>query len=330
MATAVQPGTEPRTANPRTRLVLASLLGAAFIVAGVVVAAYLVPMLWRQAVSPVVAQFGPFVDVALRLVAQLAAVAGVVWVGSLLAGENPPRGLRGGIFLVISLAVAIFFVVRAVGLNFQDTGFGMPVTVVTLGVLLGLAYRFLVSPRAEKWMVALEEQGWFHAFHYKKTQGVRVRRYTLLGILLVGWTGVYSIVQQEALGTGDWVLAIPFTGDPNATIAPLSDIQYSVPVILAALSLWVAWRAVNLPTFADFLIATEAEMNKVSWSSRKSLVRDTIVVLATTILMTLFLLAVDLFWGWLLSAVRVLPGQSTAAGVQAGQVDPQLLKKADY
>ena len=29
--------------------------------------------------------------------------------------------------------------------------------------------------------------------------------------------------------------------------------------------LWIGYRVVNLPSFADFLIAVEAEMNKVSW-----------------------------------------------------------------
>ena len=51
--------------------------------------------------------------------------------------------------------------------------------------------------------------------------------------------------------------------------------------------LWRAWRGmVNFPAFADFLIATEAEMNKVSWTTRKRLVQDTIVVLTTVVLMT--------------------------------------------
>ena len=52
----------------------------------------------------------------------------------------------------------------------------------------------------------------------------------------------------------------------------------------------------NYPAFADFLIATEAEMNKVSWTTRKKLVQDTIVVLVTLFLMTVFLLAVDILW----------------------------------
>ena len=83
-----------------------------------------------------------------------------------------------------------------------------------------------------------------------------------------------------------------------------------------------AWRAVNMPVFADFLVATEAEMNKVSWSSRRRLAQDTIVVLVTCLILTAFLLLVDLFWGWLLSRsfIGVLPPRSaqTAKGGAEG------------
>jgi len=60
------------------------------------------------------------------------------------------------------------------------------------------------------------------------------------------------------------------------------------------------------------LIATEAEMNKVSWSTRRRLYQDTIVVLVTLAIMTLFLFVVDMFWGWLLSRsiVGVLPSKT--------------------
>jgi preprotein translocase subunit SecE len=43
--------------------------------------------------------------------------------------------------------------------------------------------------------------------------------------------------------------------------------------------LWLGFRIVNLPTFADFLIAVEAEMNKVSWPSRTELIRASMVVI---------------------------------------------------
>jgi preprotein translocase SecE subunit len=49
------------------------------------------------------------------------------------------------------------------------------------------------------------------------------------------------------------------------------------------------------------LIATEAELNKVSWVTRKRLVQDTVVVLVFLAIFTVFLLVVDSLWGWILS-----------------------------
>ena len=57
------------------------------------------------------------------------------------------------------------------------------------------------------------------------------------------------------------------------------------------------FRVVNMPRFADFLIAVEAEMNKVSWPSRSELVRSSIVVLITIFVLAVVLFAYDMFWG---------------------------------
>jgi preprotein translocase SecE subunit len=81
----------------------------------------------------------------------------------------------------------------------------------------------------------------------------------------------------------------------------LPSVQYTVPLLLLAVSLWLAWRIVNMPTFADFLIATEAEMNKVSWTTQRRLIQDTIVVLVTVVLMALFLFGMDYTWKIVLS-----------------------------
>lgn len=322
MATAVQTNnTEPQAPNPRTTLVFASILGALFVLAGIGVAAYLIPQLLKDSV----ATNNPFVDVALRLVAQIAAVAGVVWLGSKLAGDNPPKGLRGGIFLAISTLITVFFLTRAVWMNTADMNIAAVITAGVMIVLLFLGYRFLTSDRGIQYMHAIEEQGWLSTFSHKRTQGIKVRRFTLLGILLVGWSGVWAIVNHEPFGRGNWNLEVPFT-DKFVTV--LSDVEYSIPFLLSALTFWVAWRAVNVPTFADFLIATEAEMNKVSWSSKRRLFQDTIVVLVTVVLLTLFLLVVDLFWGWLLSHkwISVLPPQTQ----QSSTIDPIQGKKVDW
>jgi preprotein translocase SecE subunit len=54
------------------------------------------------------------------------------------------------------------------------------------------------------------------------------------------------------------------------------------------------------------LIATEAELNKVSWTTRKRLIQDTVVVLVTVLLLTVFLFVIDQFWGFILSHIGVL------------------------
>ena len=76
---------------------------------------------------------------------------------------------------------------------------------------------------------------------------------------------------------------------------------------------------VNVPSFADFLIATEAELNKVSWTTRRRLIQDTIVVLVTVVLFTLFLFVVDVAWGQILSlkAIGVLKLPESGQGAQS-------------
>jgi preprotein translocase SecE subunit len=98
----------------------------------------------------------------------------------------------------------------------------------------------------------------------------------------------------------------------------LPDMNYTVPIILIIGGLWLAWRVVNFPPFADFLIATEAELNKVSWTTQKRLVQDTIVVLVTVVLFTVFLLIVDMAWSWLLTTIKVMPEQPAATRVTDG------------
>jgi preprotein translocase SecE subunit len=328
MATAVETSSEPRVPSRPANLALAGLVGAVYVVAALAVVFYAVPAAWAEYVAPAIPAGLGDLPLAARVAVQAAAAGLLVWFGRALAGPNPPLGVRGGIFLVISAACAVFFLTRAVGLWAESAFEGATGQVVTAAVglvLLFFAVRLVASPRGGRWMVGLEEQGWFHASRYKPALGQRVRRLTLLGILLVGATGVYALINQGMIPER-WALALPFTspdGSPeaNRAVTLIPHARYWVPVLLLAAAAWVAYRAVNLPTFAEFLIATEAEMNKVSWSSRRRLFQDTIVVLVTTLLMALFLLAVDLFWGWLLSreTVGVLP-PSAADKDKSGQV----------
>jgi preprotein translocase subunit SecE len=60
-------------------------------------------------------------------------------------------------------------------------------------------------------------------------------------------------------------------------------------VVLGILIFWL----VNKPSVADFMIAAESEMKKVSWSSRKEIAVSTFIVIVLVILLAVFLGVTD-------------------------------------
>jgi preprotein translocase subunit SecE len=141
---------------------------------------------------------------------------------------------------------------------------------------------------------AASDSGWRQFFQglsradlYKRSQGKMVRQVTCLAV----WV---------AFAIAAWRLNVYLR-------ATLDDSQiaftYIVPAILLVLGIWIGYRLVNLPTFADFLIAVEAEMNKVSWPSQQELMRASIVVIVLIFGLTLVLFAYDNVWAVLLSRV---------------------------
>ncbi|MGL6076183.1 MAG: preprotein translocase subunit SecE [Fimbriiglobus sp.] len=302
MATAVETQKSSTPVQPANPL-MNGATGAVLILAGLFVALYGLPQIWNSTITPLFAAFRS-VDTFLKLIAQLSVVAGFVALGNMTLGTNPAKGTRGAIGMILAMVVGLFFIVRAVGMNFEPP-IGPLATLVVLGGLLGLSYRYLTSVGGQKTMVTIEEQGIFSLFNYKRNQGIKARRFTMIGLIIIGVTGIYSLTNQSVL-EGNWVVNVPYT---EIALTLLTDLRNSLPLALGLVVFWLSWRVVNMPAFADFLIATEAEMYKVSWSSRKRLIQDTIVVLVFVILMTVFLMVVDFFWGWVLSLrpIGVLP-----------------------
>ena len=109
---------------------------------------------------------------------------------------------------------------------------------------------------------------------YKRGQGRYARIVTYVSGMVLSVGG--AVVLSDKLG---------------AYAQPI--VQYGVPSLLvAALGLLLFWM-VNRPSSADFLIATEGEMKKVSWSSRKEIVGSTKVVIVATFMLAAILAAVD-------------------------------------
>jgi len=408
MAVAVK-NTPEVSSSSLDRLPVASLVGVLYVLGSLGIVFGLLPTLWWNVLG-----FRPtFASASVLGVLMVAAALGLIVLGGRGPVVKAPHGTRAGIFVGILGFLVILLLTRWVSLWVEhwcfDTDTFSPsagiVIVLVVGIaLLASGLRLFFQPSTEKMLIQLEDQGWFHATSYKSMQGQRVRRGTILGILLLAITGIYTLTSHQILrrGSENWELNIPFTGqvavsslgdastdpelaaklaslkpgeqlfldrsefrqisdryDPathvkvvlhgdstnfedgkvvtktayetekraveknDGTLPPpvapeppdgtleyrrlvlLPSVQYTVPLLILAGSIWLAWRIVNYPMFADFLIATEAEMNKVSWTSRKNLMKDTIVVLVTMVLMAGFLFCTDLVWEVLLGSKEI-------------------------
>ena len=139
----------------------------------------------------------------------------------------------------------------------------------------------------------------FRADQYKPMQGRHARIYTAIALGVIVALGLWRLFET----LNDYSLAT----------------RYGIPTALGLVLGWIIYRISHYPPFVEFLIATEAEMNKVSWTSREDLYRATTVVLVTVTLMAVFLFGVDWLWSTLLQLLGVLKfGGGGAFGSSAG------------
>lgn len=105
-----------------------------------------------------------------------------------------------------------------------------------------------------------------------------------------------------------WVAVVVMAWRVWTTFGPGSPVRYPLAAGIVLAGLWVGYRLVNIPQFADFLIAVEAEMSKVSWPSRGELIRSTTVVIFVIFLLGIVLFAFDLAWRQVFVFIGVRPG----------------------
>ena len=110
---------------------------------------------------------------------------------------------------------------------------------------------------------------------YKPNQGRVVRQVTFLSATLLSCLVAWEVKRSfSGLGNAGWF----------------------VMMAVAAVLVWVVYRVVNYSVFADFLIAVEAEMNKVSWPTRRELWNASLVVMFVIFSMAAFLFLFDAVW----------------------------------
>ncbi len=125
---------------------------------------------------------------------------------------------------------------------------------------------------------------------YKKNQGKRTRVATFASVMVIVLVG--AVVLSNKLEGYE------------LTRQPI--IRYGVPAVVVLLFALLMFWMINRLRSADFLIATEGEMKKVSWSSRKEVFGSTKVVIITSFIIAVILFAIDLLFVNIFKALGIL------------------------
>ena len=120
-------------------------------------------------------------------------------------------------------------------------------------------------------------------------------------LLLIALLARFIYISLNARTKLDWVL-----GPSGVEVPGFPKIKLIITAIFCAVSAGVAWFYLNKPKVVDFFIATESEMKKVNWTSRKELLGSTKVVIGFMFITAAILFLIDVFFGYLFHFIRVL------------------------
>ncbi len=121
---------------------------------------------------------------------------------------------------------------------------------------------------------------------YKRGQGKYTRLCSAFAFAIISGLGCLQLYKRlQATDLGLWV----------ETMVPAG--------LFVVLALLISWL-MSKPSVADFMIAAEGEMKKVSWSSKQEIAVSTFIVIVVVVFMAVLLGATDItfrtFFTWLL------------------------------
>jgi len=120
------------------------------------------------------------------------------------------------------------------------------------------------------------------------------------------WTRVMSAIGGATLG----LAAAAWIWQQTRTIKTPYEVIYlqaaSASVIAVLTAILVYWLVGVNRKSSEFLIATEGEMRKVNWSTRKMIIGQTWVVIAISVLIAVILFFTDIAFASFFRAIKVL------------------------
>ena len=128
---------------------------------------------------------------------------------------------------------------------------------------------------------------------YKAGQGYYTRMGTVIGVSLISLLGIlwaWGYMEQWRIGEINSI----YIAAGGAIL---------IGGIITAITYFLVFVK---PGAVDFLIATEGEMKKVNWSTRREIVGSTLAVITTAIVITVFCYAIDIGFLAFFRFIRVL------------------------
>ncbi len=121
----------------------------------------------------------------------------------------------------------------------------------------------------------------------------------------------YYTRMLSAVGVGVMVLSgVGWLWEKMPTIVRNTDhiLYYQAGMAVGVIAVFgiIVFLILNKPNVADFMIATEAEMNKVNWPSKKEIIGSTWVVICGTAFIALLLWGINIGFASLFRAVGLL------------------------
>ncbi len=128
---------------------------------------------------------------------------------------------------------------------------------------------------------------------YKPGQGYYTRMGTIVGASLVSILGILWIWEY-------------MKGVKLGTMNPLYVAAGGAILVGGIITLVVYYLVFVKPKSVDFLIATEGEMKKVNWSTRREVIGSTSAVIVTVLVISVFCYGIDRAVFWFFAQIKVL------------------------
>jgi preprotein translocase SecE subunit len=124
------------------------------------------------------------------------------------------------------------------------------------------------------------------------------------------WTRLLSVIGFGLLGVlgAIWLWRLFETSDFG--VAPVYVASIAAFTFMAVIGAVLWWFVGSNAKSVDFLVATEGEMKKVNWSTRREIVGSTLVVIAITLVISLFCWVWDFAFSTAFVWMRVLDMRS--------------------